>query len=79
MFDNEVYNALSGNFTVKQIISMIKKYKKKIRLSFVKTAIMNQLSYHVDDAKLRNKGLRLNASLQKDIKETLLLFKGIKF
>ena len=28
MFDNEVYNALSGNFTVKQIINMIKKYKK---------------------------------------------------
>ena len=79
MFDNEIYNALSGNFTVKQIINMIKKYKKKVRLSFVKTAIMNQLSYHVDDAKLRNKGLRLNASLQKDIKETLLLFKGIKF
>ena len=28
MFDNEIYNALSGNFTVKQIINMIKKYKK---------------------------------------------------
>ena len=38
---------------------------------------MNQLSYHVDDAKLRNKGLRL-MHLTKDIKN-LLLFKGIKF
>ena len=48
-------------------------------MGYYNSKIMNQLSYHVDDAKLRNKGLRLNASLQKDIKETLLLFKGIKF
>ncbi len=79
IFDNQIYNALTGNFTVKQIVQIIKKYKKKIRLSFVKTSIMNQLSYHVDDKKIRNKGLKLNASIKIDIKETLNLFKGIKY
>ena len=79
IFDNQIYNALTGNFTVKQIVQIIKKYKKKIRLSFVKTSIMNQLSYHVDDKKIRNKGLKLNASINIDIKETLNLFKGIKY
>ena len=58
---------------------MIKRYKKKVRLNFVKTAIMNQLSYHVDDKKIRNKGLKLNASIKTDIKETLNLFKNIKY
>ena len=47
-FDNNTYNALSGNYTVSQIISMIKKYKKNIKLKFVKSEIMNQLSYHVE-------------------------------
>ena len=79
LFDNQIYNALTGNFTVKQIVDMIKRYKKKVRLNFVKTAIMNQLSYHVDDKKIRNKGLNLNASIKTDIKETLNLFKNIKY
>ena len=77
IFDNGTYNALSGNFTVKQIINMIKKYKRNIKLSFVKTEIMNQLSYHVDNTKLKRLGLNLNNSIEKDVKETLNLFKNL--
>ena len=77
-FKNDIYNALSGNFTVNQILKKIKKYKKKIKITFVKSEIMNQLSYHVDDAKLKNEGLILNANLEKDIKETLSLFNYLK-
>tara|TARA_B100001057_G_C22861393_1_gene954672 strand:+ start:724 stop:1644 length:921 start_codon:yes stop_codon:yes gene_type:complete len=76
-FDNNTYNALSGNYTVSQIISMIKKYKKNIKLKFVKSEIMNQLSYHVDSAKIKQLGLVLNNSIEKDIKETLSLFKNL--
>ena len=57
IFNNNVYNALSGNYTVKQIINMVKKYKKKTSIKFVKTKIMNQLSYHVDNNKLIRLGL----------------------
>ena len=74
-----VYNILSGNFTVKQIIHMIKQYKKKVSIKFVKTEIMNQLSYHVESKKIKNKGLILNASIKFDIKETLDLFKNFKY
>ena len=77
-FKNDIYNALSGNFTVNQILNKIKKYKKKIKISFVKSEIMNQLSYHVDDTKLRNEGLILSANLEKDVKDTLNLFKYLK-
>ena len=48
-FKNDIYNALSGNFTVNQIIKKIKKYKKKIKVKLVSSAIMNQLSYHVSN------------------------------
>ena len=73
-FKNDIYNALSGNYTVNQILNKIKKIKKKIKVSFVSSAIMNQLSYHVDNNKLNNEGLLLNSSLDTDIKNTLKLF-----
>ncbi len=79
VFNNDIYNALSGNYTVKQIIKMIKKYKKKTSVKFVKTKIMNQLSYHVDNQKLSNLGLKLNSSIQNDIKDTIKLLSGLKY
>ena len=77
-FKNDIYNALSGNFTVNQILKKIKKIKKKIKVTFVSSEIMNQLSYHVDDTKLKDEGLLLNSSLDIDIKDTLKLFNYLK-
>ena len=78
-FVNSTFNALSGNYTVKQIIDMIKKFKKKVKIKFVKTEIMNQLSYHVDNKKLNKFGVKLKSDIKKDIEETLNLFKGLKY
>jgi len=77
-FKNDIYNVLSGNFTVNQILEKIKKIKKNIKISLVKTVIMNQLSYHVDDTKIRKEGLKLNAKIDDDIKNTLRLFNYLK-
>lgn len=77
-FKNDIFNALSGNFTVKQIISKIKKRKNNVTVKLVNTKIMNQLSYHVDDSKIRKYGVRLKCELQKDIDDTLKLFKYLK-
>ena len=77
-FENDIYNVVSNNFTVNQIINKIKKLKKNIKISYVSSAIMNQLSYHVDKKKLSNKGLFLNSNLDRDVADTLNLFKNIK-
>jgi len=77
-FENDIFNALSGNFTVNQILDKIKKIKKKINVVYVNSPIMNQLSYHVDDQKIKNKGLILKSNIDVDIKDTLLLFKYLK-
>jgi UDP-glucose 4-epimerase len=74
VFKNDIFNALSENLTVKQVVAMIKKYKKNIKIEYINSPIMNQLSYHVDKTKLNNLGLKLNSNIQKDIKETLKLF-----
>ena len=76
-FDRDIYNVLSGNYTVNQILNKIKKYKKTIKIIFVKSQIMNQLSYHVDNRKLLRKGLSLSSKIENDIKDTLNLLKNI--
>jgi len=77
-FENDIFNVVSNNFTVNQILRKIKKFKKNIRISYVNSPIMNQLSYHVDKAKLSKHGLTLNSNLDTEIKDTLNLFKNTK-
>ena len=74
IFKNDFFNALSQNLTVEQVVKLIKKYKKNVKIQFVNTKIMNQLSYHVDSNKLNRLGLKLKSDIQQDIKETLKLF-----
>ena len=76
-FQNDIFNILSGNFTVNQILKMIKKYKKKIKIKLVNAEIMNQLSYHVSKKKIEKEGLNLNYNIEDDIKKTLKLLGNI--
>ena len=77
LFNNDIYNALSENCTVNQIIKKIKKFKKKIKIKFVYSEIMNQLSYHVDKKKLNKEGLHLKNKISDDIKDTIKLLDNI--
>ncbi len=76
-FKNDIYNALSENCTVKQIINKIKLYQKSIKIKFVKTEIMNQLSYKVSKKKLNNEAIKLNGKIVNDIKDTMKLLNNI--
>ena len=78
-FNNDIFNILSGNFTVKQILNKIEKIKKKkLSINLVNSPIMNQLSYHVDDIKIKKHGLVLKSKIEKDIKDTLDLLRYLK-
>ena len=77
-FENDIFNVVSNNFTVNDIINKIRKYKKNAKITYVNSPIMNQLSYHVDKRKLTGKGLLLKADLGVDIANTLNLLKNIK-
>ncbi|MDA9105192.1 SDR family oxidoreductase [Candidatus Pelagibacter sp.] len=77
LFKNDIYNALSENCTVNQILQKIRKFKKKIKVKFVYSKIMNQLSYHVDKKKLNNEGLYLKKKIIVDIEDTMKLLKNI--
>ena len=76
-FKNDVFNVLSGNFTVNQILTKIKKYRKSIKIKLVDSPIMNQLSYHVSQNKINKFGLILNHDIEKDIKDIIKLLRNI--
>jgi len=76
-FHNDIFNVLSGNYTVNQIITKIKKYKKDIKIKLVKSPIMNQLSYHVSQKKITKYGLTLNSNIERDIRDTMKLLRNI--
>jgi len=77
-FQNDIFNVLTGNYTVNQILNKIRKFKRKINIDYVNTPIMNQLSYHVDDSKIKLQGLKTKGSLENDIKNTLKLLDNLK-
>jgi len=78
MFGGEIYNVVTANHTVSQIIDAIEfETGKKCKVDFVESQIMNQLSYEVSSEKFRNTGFQFQGSLQKDISDTMNLLLGI--
>ena len=71
LFNNQNYNILTENLTVKNIISEIKKNNYSTKVKLIKSKIMNQLTYKVSKAKIQKKGLKLNHKVKLEIKKTL--------
>lgn len=71
LINNEIYNVVTNNFTVSEILFKIKKiFNKKIKIKYVNSKIMNQLSYQVDGNKIKKLGLILSNKIDIDIKNT---------
>ena len=77
IFDREIYNILSDNFTVKQILNLIRNEGCNVKVKLTDSRIMNQLSYKVSKIKFEKIGVKLNANIKTDIRQTLDLFKNI--
>lgn len=71
IFDNQVYNIVSVNLTVKDILDAIKLYIPDIKIKYVDSPIMNQLSYHVSNEKSLERGFTYSDNLEEGIKETI--------
>ena len=78
LFDRKIYNIVSENLTVNQIIKKIEK-NKKTRIKLVDVKIMNQLSYKVDKSKIKKIGLSLNNKISDDINNTFKFLKNKPF
>jgi UDP-glucose 4-epimerase len=73
LFDGEIYNVLTLNATVDEIVQGIRGHVPDLQINFVDSKIMNQLSYTVADAKFRAKGFSPSGDLARGIRETVEL------
>lgn len=71
LFNGEVYNVLTHNLTVKEVVETIKMHVEKVKIDFVDTKIMNQLSYNVASEKISRQGFIAEGSIENGILETI--------
>lgn len=70
-FPCDVFNILSENKTIDQILKIIKQNNLKPKIMYVKSRILNQDSYKISKKKIEKYGLKLNSKISSDIKQTV--------
>ena len=73
IFDGRIYNVLTNNSTVREVVDVIREFVPDIEVGFVDSKIMNQLSYEVLDNRFRSQGFISVGSLRRGIGETISL------
>ena len=76
-FQNEIFNIVSQNLTLKKIINYFKKHKRTIKIKYEKSKFVNQYSYKVSNKKFSRKALVLKSNIYNDIKSTLKVLRNI--
>jgi UDP-glucose 4-epimerase len=72
-FHNDVFNILSENLTLHQIIKFFKQNKKQIKIKYHNSKLINQFAYTISDKKFSSQAFRLKSKIKNDIKDTLKL------
>lgn len=71
LFDEHVYNLLTLNATVREIVETIRAHVPELRINFVDSKVMNQFSYEVSDSRFRATGFSPSGNLARSLKEEL--------
>jgi nucleoside-diphosphate-sugar epimerase len=73
LFDNDVYNIVTTNATVRNILDMLAGEVAPFRIQFVDSPIMNQLSYTVSNERFRRAGFEFHGDLAAGVRDTVRL------
>jgi UDP-glucose 4-epimerase len=73
LFDGRVYNVLTLNATVRDIVETIGKFLPDVATTFIDSPIMNQLSYEVSSERFADQGFAFAGDLQRGIESTISL------
>ncbi|MBI3573824.1 SDR family oxidoreductase [Candidatus Kaiserbacteria bacterium] len=71
MFDGELYNVVTKNFAVRDIVEAIQAFVPSLKVSYVDSPIMNQLSYDVASEKIAKRGFVPSGDLKAGIGGTI--------
>lgn len=76
LFDGRIYNVLTLNATVRQIVDVIREFVPDVQVRFVDSQIMNQLSYEVSCERFKGLGFTFSGDLRRGIGETVALLRN---
>jgi UDP-glucose 4-epimerase len=78
-FDGRIYNVLTLNATVRELVEAISKLLPDLKLSFVDSPIMNQLSYEVSAQRFIDRGFTFTGDLQRGVGDTVALLRAAQY
>jgi len=78
LFDGRVYNVLTDNCTVSEIVDQIRRFVPDLSVKLVDAAIMNQLSYEVACERFRAKGFEFQGNLSAEIERSIRLLRNAR-
>lgn len=76
LFHGEVYNVVTMNATVRDMVDTIRKFVPDLEVCLVKSPSMNQFSYDVSCEKLRRTGFHFKGDLDAAVRVTVDLLRG---
>ncbi|HWA73957.1 MAG TPA: SDR family oxidoreductase [Polyangiaceae bacterium] len=78
LFDGRVYNVLTDNLTVSQIVDAIRTFVPDLSMELVDARIMNQLSYEVARDRFLGKGFQYQGQIERAIGESVALIRNVR-
>ncbi len=75
IFDNQLYNIVTQNYTVRDVVDTICEFVPDLTVTLVDNKIMNQLSYEVSGEKIKARGFTPQDDLRTAIGETIALLR----
>ena len=75
LFDGRIFNVLTHNATVRQIVESIREFVPDLQVTFVDNKIMNQLSYEVSCERFLSEGFAFAGDLRRGVGETINLLR----
>jgi nucleoside-diphosphate-sugar epimerase len=76
LFDGRIYNVLTLNATVRDIVENIRAFVPRLEVSFVDSPIMNQLSYDVSSERFAQHGFTYSGDIRDGVGRTIALLRA---
>ncbi len=79
LFDGRIYNVVSENVTVRQVVEYIRQFIPTVEVEFVENRIMNEFSFKVLNSRLSAEGFIPNGNLNEGIKQTINMLQNANY
>jgi nucleoside-diphosphate-sugar epimerase len=71
LFNGAVYNVVSENTTVQSVLSLLRPMVGELTVELIESPLMNELTYEVQTAKIKQAGFQFLGSLEQSIQESV--------